>query len=162
MSSPRFKHEIDDLHHVLRYCTKRRWELDRDGNAKVTRDAFPESNSPLSFNLLEFYELDEHDSLVRICECHTYEGITERGKFAKVQVRDVRLTGEQEGVGFDIKRTPWRTNRSHVSVKPSDKQAANALYLCAKEYGVLLDVPDFQKIRPGEKRRCSEDSVESR
>jgi len=161
MNSPESNHEIHDSHFVLRYCGRSRWESDRNGVPRIKRKAFPDSNSSLSLNWLEFYELSELDSLVRICECHTHCNITKNGKFMKLQVRDIRLTGEQTRAGFSVKHTPHRTNRSHASVKPSDKQAAHALYLCARQYGSFLDVPDFRKIPIRERRHCSDNSVEN-
>ena len=161
MSNPESKGGIDDSCHVLRYCSSSRWDFNRCGIPKVKRSAFTDSNSPFSFNWLEYYILDEASALVRICECHTHKNITKKGKFLKLKVSDILRTGEQRRVDFFFKHTPYSTNMSHASVKPSDKQAAHALYLCAKQYGTLLDVPEFRKI-PIEKRTdCSKNSVET-
>lgn len=152
---------IGDSSHVLRYFGRSCWELDSYGVPQVRRDAFRESRKPISFNWLEFYHLDEPSSLVRICECHTHSNITKRGKFIKLQARDIRLTGVQRGVGFTIEPSPRSTNRSHASVSPSDKQAAHALYLCAKQYGSFLEVPEFRKIPTKKRKHCSDNSVET-
>ena len=161
MNNPDSEQRIRDSCHVLRYCGESRWKSNKNGIPQVRRNAFPESKLPLSFNLLEFYELDEPDSLVRICECHTHCNLTKQGKFIKLQVRDIKLTGDQKGVGFSIDRSPHSTNRSHASVMPSDKQAAHALYLCARQYGSFLDVPEFRKIPIRERKHCSDNSVET-
>ena len=143
---------IDNSHHVLKYCGVSRWDW-IGGIPRVNRKAFKTSMPSFSFNWLEYYKTDEASSLVRICECHTHSNITKEGKFLKLRVDDIKEVGRKKHIDFLIKRTPSSTNRSHVSVAPSDTHSAHALFLFAEQYGIFLDVPEFRKI-PIEERKC--------
>lgn len=144
--------KIDDSHHVLKYCGVSRWDL-KDGIPRVNRKAFKTPHPSFSFNWLEYYKTDEASSLVRICECHTHRNITKKGKILKLKVGDIKEVGRKKHTDFRIERTPNSTNKSHVSVAPSDTHSAHALFLFAEQNGILLDVPEFRKI-PMEEREC--------
>ena len=140
--------KICDSHHVLKYCSATRWGSN-GGIPCVKRTAFKTS----SFNWLEYYKTDEASSLVRICECHTHRNITKKGIFLKLKVGDIKEVGREKLISFCINKTPNSTNKSHVSVAPSDTHSVNALFLVAEQHGILLSVPEFREI-PIEERRC--------